>query len=316
MPRPRTAAVELQVSPGMTAVVIGADPGIGRRRAPTMAATTALGPAQAAAGAPTSQLVAVVTVERADRARPSLAAGRRIELRATSGPTGGGRVARGELKTRIGHLGLVVTVDSVQAASSNVRDGPATQVVPVTEIGARVTVVTVRTVQAASSNVREGPATQVVPVTEIGARVTVMGARVSVTGARVSVKAAQATAVDARVTVMGAQATAVRARVSAMAAQATAIGEQARRVLSAHSVAERMPSDREAARARVHLRPGSPVTTGRRDNQRAASVRPIVTVTSGGRRTRRAADDRGPIRPLLPIARSGRTCLRASLLTS
>ncbi len=174
-------------------------------------------------------------------------------------------------------------------------------------------------------------------MSEVGARVTVMAARVTVTGARVSAMAAQATAVDARVTVMGAQAagigarvtvkgvrvtvkgvqaTAVRARVSAMAAQATAIGEQVRRVLSAHSVAERMPSDRDAARARVHLRPGSPVTTGRRDNQRAASVRLIVTVTSGGRRTRRVADDRGPIRPLLPIARSGRTCLRASPLTS
>jgi hypothetical protein len=102
-----------------------------------------------------------------------------------------------------------------------------------------------------------------------------------------------------------------------MAAQATAIGEQARRVLSALSVpAERMPTDRDATRGRVHLLPGSPVTTGRRANQRTASVRQIVIVTSDGRRTRRAADDRGPIRPLLPIARSGSTCLRASLLTS
>jgi hypothetical protein len=238
--------------------------------------------------------VAVVTVERADRARPSLAAGRRIELRATSGPTGGGRVARGELKTRIGHLGLVVTVRSVQAASGNVRDGPATQVVPVTEVGARVTAMAAR-------------------VTVTGARVSAMAAQASAVDARASVMGAQAAGTGARVTVKGVQATAVRARVSA---QATAIGEQARRVLSAHSVAERMPSGRDAARARVHLRPGSPVTTGRRDYQRAASVRQIVTVTSGGRRTRRVADDRGPIRPLLPIARSGRTCLKASPLTS
>ena len=225
-----------------------------------------------------------MTVERADRARLSLAAGRRIELRATSAPAGEARVVRSEMATRIGPLGLVMTVRNVQAASSNVRDGPAaTQVAPQTEVGARATV---KRAQA----------------TAVGARVSVMAARESVIGARVTVMGAQVIVIGARVT--GAQATGVDARVGPMAAQATANGEQARRVLRAHSVAAgRMPSDRDAA-------------TGRRDNQRAASVRQIVIVTSGRRRKRRAADDVGPIRPLVPIARSGWTCLRASLLTS
>jgi hypothetical protein len=193
----------------------------------------------------------------------------------------------------------------VQAASSNVRDGPAaTRVAPQTEVGARATVMGARvTVKPAQA-------------TAVGARVSVIAVQVHVIGARVGVIAVQVTVIGARVTVDRAQATVVAARMSAMAAQASANGEQARRVVSARSVAAGpMPSDQDAARARVRLRPGSPDTTGR-DNQGAASFRQIVIVTSDGRRTRRAADGRGPMRPLLPIASSGRTCLTASLLTS
>jgi hypothetical protein len=284
IPRTRTAAVDLAALPGMMAAPIAPGPAIGRRRVMTMAATTAQGPAKAAAGAPTSQPV-LATVELADGARPSLAASRHIKLWATSGPAGGAQVVRSAIATETGHQGRVATVHSVRAVTGNARDGSAAMyAVPVTVVSERVT-----------AN---------------GAQPTAMGARVTAVGAHLTEMGAEATPMAARATVVG-------AHLTEMGAGPTAIGEQARRAVTAlNEPTGRAPSDHDAARDRVHLRPGSPATAGRRANQRAVSLRPTVIGTSDGRRTRRVADDRGPIRLRLPTARSERTCLRASRLTS
>jgi hypothetical protein len=173
-----------------------------------------------------------------------------------------------------------------------------------TETGHQGRVATVHSVRAVTGNARDGSAAmRAVPVTVVSERVTANGA--------------QPTAMGARVTAVGAHLTEMGAHLTEMGAGPTAIGEQARRAVTALSEPTgRAPSDHDAARDRVHLRPGSPATAGRRANQKAVSLRPTVIGTSDGRRTRRVADDRGPIRLRLPTARSERTCLRASRLTS